>query len=900
MNRIYCFAIAAFVLLISGCKKADVDNLTEISNRTEPTFTASFENADTRTYIDNDLYMYWNADDRLSIFTSSYNEEYKFDGQTGETGGSFSKVNSGQFVSGNPVSANYGVYPYNPATKMTKDEKIDLSLPSVQPYAANTFGVGANTMVAVTNGTSDYFLPFKNLCGYLIVKLYGDGIVKRLVFEGNNGEKIAGAATVVASHNANPVVTMSDNATSSITIDCGQGIELGKTPETATEFWFVIPPTTFTKGFTIKAISSGVMQMTKSTTASRTIQRNVVNSMPAIEATFTPSVPIGSKAVLLPGPEFNAAIKSLAVPGTTKADYDYSIKRILLSVSDPYAEGTVVSAEDSPVPVFASFTPSSGVLTLSTAATSISTGQDASYLFYRLVSIESFDNLWFLDTESALDMSYMFCQGNPTDTTLYALKSLDVSSFNTTNCVNMRSMFNGCRALEHIDISNFNTSKCECTRYMFGNCSSLKEIDFSSFDFSLDTSMAYMFYCNHSLKTITFPENMNTSNVKNMDNMFRKCKSLTSLDLSSFNTSSVTNMRSLFYCCEKLVSLNLNSFDVSSCTLLNYMFYGCLSLTSLDLTSFNINHRPSMSYMFFQCPSLGTLRFGNGFIPEPKDLYSAIERSVLDSISAYNEYIDLVRGVSDSIAIANAAADFAYDINFFFGTIGGGDMDTAKVFAAIKEYARFISQYNTPQDTIYYYNGLDADNNPIIAGKPIQDLTLNDMSPNGLLGRYAYTSNGINGMYGIGIPTDQIFAHVIRILVYDTPFNKSTDITQQSLKVYVNGRLTSLMYLAASAIKSITYNDILAAKEAGRKAKIWSYNKALSQPSCFFASSNTLNQTSSIPGFLRIYCTQATANWLAVTTLRYINNGYYSYMQTPVTFIDPITNNILSVIWAED
>ncbi len=283
MKKNYCFAIAALALLLTSCRVADVDNDAKVGSRTAPTFTSSFENVGTRTYVDSGLRMFWTSDDRLSIFTSSYNEQYRFDGQTGATGGSFSRVNTGQFVSGNAISANYGVYPYNASTSLAADEKILVELPPIQAYAENTFGVGANTMVAVTNGTSDTFLPFKNVCGYLVVKLYGEGKVTKVIFEGNNGEKIAGAATVVASHNADPVVTMSENATTSITIDCGQGIELGKTAEAATEFWFVIPPTTFLKGFTAKVENNGVLQIEKTTTGAKTIQRNVANTMTAID-----------------------------------------------------------------------------------------------------------------------------------------------------------------------------------------------------------------------------------------------------------------------------------------------------------------------------------------------------------------------------------------------------------------------------------------------------------------------------------------------------------------------------------------------------------------------------------------------------------------------------------------
>lgn len=189
--------------------------------------------------------------------------------------------------------------------------------------------------------------------------------------------------------------------------------------------------------------------------------------------------------------------------------------------------------------------------------------------------------------------------------------------------------------------------------------------------------------------------------------------------------------------------------------------------------------------------------------------------------------------LDDSAAIADAAKEFAYDINYFFGTIGGGDMDTTKVFAAIKKYAEFISQYNTKQDTIFYYDGLTADNEPIVKGKPIQDLTLEDMTATGLVGKFAYTGNFMPNAGTVGIPEAEIFAHVIRVLVYDNSFNKSTDITAANLKVYQNGVLVPLQDLADAKVdpSDPDYTAALAAAATARdKAKadaLTAYNKAL-------------------------------------------------------------------------
>lgn len=260
-------------------------------------FHASFETVgapDTKTYLDSEHKLLWTADDRLSIFEgNTYNQQYRYTGQTGETSADFEKVQTSGFHSGNDISSNYAVYPYLQENKIGNDGKMTIALPSVQQYAAGSFGVGANTMVAVTNGTSDTFLAFKNLCGYLVIKLYGEGTVKSISFKGNNGEKIAGSAAVTASYGSEPYVVMTNTATKEITLDCGSGVALGSTSQTATEFWFCIPPVTFSKGFSIKVTNTSGWAMEKSISSSRTISRNTINPMSALEVEFTePPIPV--------------------------------------------------------------------------------------------------------------------------------------------------------------------------------------------------------------------------------------------------------------------------------------------------------------------------------------------------------------------------------------------------------------------------------------------------------------------------------------------------------------------------------------------------------------------------------------------------------------------------------
>lgn len=277
------YFLALFILLLVGCTKADVESVS-YQKIDSPQFYAEFAEDDTRTFVDEKVRLLWTEGDLLTIFTTTLNQKYQFDGETGDNSGTFTQISAPQFGTGNNISANYAVYPYSSSTKISNDEVITLSLPATQQYAENSFGPNANTMVAVTSGINDYFLPFKNVGGFLRLQLYGEGVtVKSIQLQGNNSEKIAGKATVVAKYGKSPELEMSDDATEIITLDCGDGVELGATVDNATDFWIVVPPTTFTEGFTITITDTEGLSMTKSTTKEYVVERNVLKSMSAFE-----------------------------------------------------------------------------------------------------------------------------------------------------------------------------------------------------------------------------------------------------------------------------------------------------------------------------------------------------------------------------------------------------------------------------------------------------------------------------------------------------------------------------------------------------------------------------------------------------------------------------------------
>lgn len=283
------FPLAALLLLVASCTNA-IDNVENLRLRAGadsnlPVFYATIEgsgNAATKVFADDQLRVLWNADDRITVFNKySYGYEYSFTGQDGDNAGEFAAVPNNSVVTGNALDHVYAVYPHNSATKISNDGVITATLPSQQAYKANSFGIGANTMMSVTDDTQ---LRFKNVGGYLSFKFYGNNVsVKRITLKGNNHEKLAGKASITMALGGTPTVEMQEDATESITLTCETPVTVGTTAENPTEFWFVLPPTTFMKGFTITITDSQGGIFEKSTSGCVTISRNNLSRMSPME-----------------------------------------------------------------------------------------------------------------------------------------------------------------------------------------------------------------------------------------------------------------------------------------------------------------------------------------------------------------------------------------------------------------------------------------------------------------------------------------------------------------------------------------------------------------------------------------------------------------------------------------
>lgn len=284
MNKLYLFAA---ILLMAGCSQNATDQVTPpITSEEGHIFHATIEDGEeSRVYLDSKIRILWNEGDLITLFEgTTRNKQYIFLGEDGDNAGDFDLNKSG-FGSGNPIERYYALYPYASTTKYVygDDEGVAdylrYTLPSTQTYKEGSIGANANVMVAVTADLDDFDLLFRNVCSFLRVKLWGAGqTVGSIVFEGNSGEALSGYAAITPVYGGTPALKMIGTGTT-LTLNCGDGVEIGTTKETATEFWLVVPPLNFPNGFTLTVNGFYGGSQTYTISNNLTFARNTYNTI---------------------------------------------------------------------------------------------------------------------------------------------------------------------------------------------------------------------------------------------------------------------------------------------------------------------------------------------------------------------------------------------------------------------------------------------------------------------------------------------------------------------------------------------------------------------------------------------------------------------------------------------
>ena len=196
------------------------------------------------------------------------------------------------------------------------------------------------------------------------------------------------------------------------------------------------------------------------------------------------------------------------------------------------------------------------------------------------------------------------------------IESLDLSNLDTSNVTNMAYLFNNCHNLKEIKgLNNFITTGVTDFQSMFKSCFQLEYIDLSSFDSSNAVNMDYIFDDCHKLKGIKGLNKLNTSNLTSLEGMFQLCFGLKYIDVSNFDTSNVTNMSYMFNKCKKLKEIKgLNQFKTNNNTNTYAMFQFCTELEYLDLSNFDTSNVTDMAFMFSQCNKIKEIKGISNFV----------------------------------------------------------------------------------------------------------------------------------------------------------------------------------------------------------------------------------------------------------------------------------------------
>ena len=222
------------------------------------------------------------------------------------------------------------------------------------------------------------------------------------------------------------------------------------------------------------------------------------------------------------------------------------------------------------------------------------------------------------------------------------MKVIAVTNLGEVGWQTFKSAFMGC---ENMTAFNFgthtDTSSITDMSGMFRACKRISTLNLSTLNTSSVTNFSYMFsqVMSHSS---TYPASLDasgldTSNGTNFSYMFHFMLYSTSLNVSNLDTSNATNVNSMFDYNIRITSLDVSSFDTSNVTTMQSTFQNLWALTSLDLSNFDTSNVLYMHTMFNGCGALSSLDISSFRTPNVRGLIAMFGGcNVLDTIDVSN------------------------------------------------------------------------------------------------------------------------------------------------------------------------------------------------------------------------------------------------------------------------
>lgn len=233
-----CFAGMFGIMMLASCSEDAYDDGSD-GAKVPMEFSASVEA--TRTVLENEGSVSWEAGDEISLFDPSGNNN-KFVTSVGGKSVTFSgtAVNAG--------GKYYALYPYD-ANANLSGSVFTTMLPAQQSARDGSFASMLNPSVAVADGPNES-LSFKNACAVIKFSFTTttDAEISKVVFQGNSGEPLAGNVQIDAGVETSSTTVMEDGASSEI--------ELSGTFAPDKDYYFVVAPCSLSNGFTITFYNS--------------------------------------------------------------------------------------------------------------------------------------------------------------------------------------------------------------------------------------------------------------------------------------------------------------------------------------------------------------------------------------------------------------------------------------------------------------------------------------------------------------------------------------------------------------------------------------------------------------------------------------------------------------------
>lgn len=283
MKKLIAVATVA-VLSLTGCQEEIFNE--SVGSDNYYTATEGFS-SDTKTALGQGLSVVWSSGDQIAVFEgSSVGKAYQVvDAAVGSGTGEFTLVEDLYTDATAEVPNNtIAIYPFSKDLSFTSGNNGNyiiegITFPAVQKHIAGSFSDEAFPMAAICeNGSKS--LSFKNIGGVLKLSLTGSYSVSQITLTGNSGEFLSGSATVTLGSDGIPSVTMSAEASISVSLVCDPAVQLD--PEKETEFYISIPPTEFEAGFSVKVTDSEFHQTIKTTDKQNITERSSVLAMPEL------------------------------------------------------------------------------------------------------------------------------------------------------------------------------------------------------------------------------------------------------------------------------------------------------------------------------------------------------------------------------------------------------------------------------------------------------------------------------------------------------------------------------------------------------------------------------------------------------------------------------------------